>query len=112
MGYDSAWISYFPVMRFRDSRTIVDIFGRLNDVAIDEKGNLTNPVYGEGLITGPETWKAWDKRDMLRLPDKVNSAFTRLNKKYGDEFSFSFSAATAFLRTSGSPWASSVSRWR
>lgn len=86
MGYDSAWITYFPVMRFRDSGTVVDIFGRLNDVSIDEKGNLANPVYREGLITGPEAWRAWDKKDMLRLPEKINRAFSKVFKKYGDEF--------------------------
>lgn len=86
MGYDSAWISYFPVMRFRDSKTIVDIFGRVDDVVIDERGNLANPVYREGLITDDQAWKAWDKRDLLRLPDKVNRAFSNVNKRYGGEF--------------------------
>lgn len=86
MGYDAAWITYFPVMRFRDSNIIVDIFGRYNDVFIDEKGNLGNPIYREGLITSPEAWRAWDKKDILRLPEKINRAFSKLHKQYGDRF--------------------------
>ncbi len=84
MGYDAAWLTYFPVLRFRDSRTMIDMYGRLNDVAIDASGNLGNPTYREGLITGPDDWQAWDKRPMLRLPAKVNGAFSRLHRKYGD----------------------------
>jgi len=84
MGYDSAWISYFPVMRMRDSRTIVDLFGRLCDMCIDEKGNTTNPIYREGLITSPAAWKAWDKKDIFRLPEKINRVFSCVQREFGD----------------------------
>jgi uroporphyrinogen decarboxylase len=91
MGYDAAWISYFPVFSFRDSRTMVDIFGRLCDVSIDEAGNVANPIYREGLIKSPEDWKAWPKRDILRLPEKVNRGFKDLQRKYGERlFIFGF----------------------
>lgn len=86
MAYDAAWITYFPIMRFRDSKIIVDIFGRYNDVFIDEKGNLANPVYRDGLITSPDAWRTWDKKDILRLPEKINRAFSKIFKKYGDKF--------------------------
>lgn len=86
MGYDAAWLTYFPVLRYRDSRTMVDIFGRLSEVVVDESGNLSNPTYREGLIKSPEDWKAWDKRPLLRLPEKVNRAFSKVRKRYGDSF--------------------------
>lgn len=100
MGYDAAWLTYFPVLRYRDSKSMVDLFGRLSDVVVDESGNLTNPVYREGLIKGPEDWKAWDKRPLLRLPEKVNRAFSRLHKKYGDSyFIFGFCSYGLFENT-------------
>lgn len=86
MGYDSAWITCFPVLRFLDSKKMVDIFGRMNDVVIDEKGNLANPIYREGLIDSPAAWQAWDKSDIFRLPEKVNRVFSGVNKGFGDRF--------------------------
>jgi uroporphyrinogen decarboxylase len=100
MGYDAAWLTYFPVLRFRDSKTVVDLFGRLSDVAVEENGNMTNPVYREGLITGPDAWQAWDKRPLLRLPEKINKVFSRIYKKYGDKlFIFGFSSYGLFENT-------------
>jgi len=58
MDYDAAWLSCFPVLRFRDSRTMTDIFGRLCDVSVDATGNLANPIYREGLIKSPADWEA------------------------------------------------------
>jgi uroporphyrinogen decarboxylase len=84
MGYDAAWLPFFPVLRFRDSRTMVDMYGRLNDVQVHASGNLGNPTYREGLITGPDAWRAWDKKPLLGLPAKVNRAFSGLHKKYGE----------------------------
>jgi uroporphyrinogen decarboxylase len=86
MGYDAAWLTYFPVFRFADSRTMVDMYGRLSDVALDESGNLGNPTFREGLIDSPDAWRAWDKKPLLKLPAKVNAAFSRVRRKYGEEF--------------------------
>ncbi len=100
MGYDAAWLTYFPVLRYRDSRTMVDLFGRRSDVVVDDSGNLTNPVYREGLIKGPEDWKACDKRPLLRLPEKVNRAFSRVRKRFGDSyFIFGFCTYGLFENT-------------
>ena len=100
MGYDAAWLTYFPVLRFADSRTMIDMYGRLSDVALDESGNLGNPTYREGLITGADAWRAWDKRPLLKLPAKVNAAFARVLKKYGDElFIFGFCSYGLFENT-------------
>jgi uroporphyrinogen decarboxylase len=100
MGYDAAWIAYFPVLRFRDSKTMVDLFGRLSDVSVDEKGNLSNPIYREGLIGGPADWRAWDKKPLLRLPEMINGAFSRLQKTYGHKlFIFGFSNYGLFENT-------------
>ncbi len=85
MDYDAAWLPFFPVHRFSDSRTMIDMYGRLGDVVIDASGNLGNPTFREGLITSPDAWRAWDKKPLLRLPAKVNGAFSRVLKKYGEK---------------------------
>jgi uroporphyrinogen decarboxylase len=84
MDYDAAWLPFFPVLRLGDSKTMIDMYGRLSDIVIDASGNLGNPTYREGLITSPDAWRAWDKKPLLSLPAKVNGAFSRLNRKYGD----------------------------
>jgi hypothetical protein len=100
MGYDAAWLTFFPVLRLRDSRTMVDMYGRLSDVVVDASGNLGNPTYREGLITGPDAWRAWDKKPLLRLPAKVNRAFSRLNGEYGEKlFIFGFCSYGLFENT-------------
>jgi uroporphyrinogen decarboxylase len=97
MGYDAAWIPYYPVMRLKDSKTFVDIFGRMSDVAIDEKGNLGNPIYRKGLITSPADWEAWDKGPLFRLPEMANKAFGKIQKKYGDRlYIFAFGTTGSF----------------
>lgn len=100
MEYDAAWLTYFPVLRFADSRTMVDMYGRLSNVVMDKSGNLGNPTYREGLIRDPDTWRAWDKRPLLKLPAKVNTAFSRLYKKYGNDlFIFGFCSYGLFENT-------------
>ncbi len=84
MDYDAAWLPFFPVLRMNDSKTMIDMYGRLSDMFIDPSGNSGNPTYREGLITSPDAWRAWDKKPLLRLPAKVNGAFSRVHKKYGD----------------------------
>ena len=92
MGYDSAWIPYLPFLRLRDSRTLVDLFGRVSDVYIDERGNIGNPIYREGLIKSPADWKAWDKGPIFRHPVKVNKVFADVQAEYGDRlYIFGFS---------------------
>ena len=86
MGYDAAWLTFFPIFSFRNTRTMVDMYGRLYDVVFDQQGNLFNPIYREGLITGPDAWKAWDKKPLLGLAAKVNGAYSRLVRAYADKF--------------------------
>ncbi len=100
MDYDAAWVSCFPVLRFRDSRTMTDIFGRLCEVYVDAAGNLANPIYREGLIKSPADWYAWPKRDILRLPEKVNRVFREVRAEYGDRlFIFAFANYGLFENT-------------
>jgi len=100
MGYDAAWLTFFPVLRMQDSRTMVDMYGRLSDVVVDTSGNLGNPTYREGLITSPDAWRAWDKKPLFSLPAKVNNAFSRVCKKYGDKlFIFGFCSYGIFEHT-------------
>ncbi|NPV59460.1 MAG: hypothetical protein HPY75_07330 [Actinobacteria bacterium] len=100
MDYDAAWLSCFPVLRFRDSRVMNDIFGRLCDVSVDAAGNLANPIYREGLIKTPADWDAWPKRDIFRLPEKVNRVFHEVQAEFGDRlFIFAFANYGLFENT-------------
>jgi len=84
MGYDAAWVMNVPVWRFRDSRTAEDIYGRYYDIVLDGRGNLGTPIYKGGMIRNPSDWRAWDKRDILRLPEKANRAYARIQRDFGD----------------------------
>lgn len=85
MGFDSAWVMHVPIWRFRDSKTAVDLYGRRYDVILDGRGNLATPMYREGLIRGPADWSSWDKRDLLRLPERTNRAFSTIQRGLGRE---------------------------
>jgi uroporphyrinogen decarboxylase len=92
MGYDAAWIPYLPFKRLDDSKTLVDLFGRVSDVFIDERGNIGNPIYREGLIKSPADWAAWDKRPIFHHPVKVNEVFKSVQARCGDRlYIFGFS---------------------
>jgi len=84
MGYDSAWVTYTAVWRFDDSRNMHDINGRRLQVTFDGRGNLGTPMYTGGLITGPDDWRAWPKKDLLRLPEKNNRIYSRVQADFGD----------------------------
>jgi hypothetical protein len=84
MGYDAAWVMHVPIWRFRDSKVAEDIFGHYYDVVVDHRGNIATPVYRGGLITSPADWKAWDKRAILRLPEKANRAYAGIQKDFGE----------------------------
>lgn len=84
MGYDAAWVMHVPIWRFRDSKISEDIYGRYYDIVLDDRGNIATPVYKGGLITSPADWKAWDKKAILRLPEKANRIYARIQKDYGD----------------------------
>lgn len=91
MGYDSAWIAFSPIMRNRDSRSMTDIHGRLLDTAVSESGFQEPPVYREGLIKSEADWEAWNKRPLLALPERTNSVFSDIVRKYGSRlFIFGF----------------------
>jgi hypothetical protein len=83
MGYDAAWVMHVPIWRFRDSRISEDIYGRYYDIVVDSYGNIDTPSYRGGLITSPADWNAWDKRAILRLPEKANRAYARIQKDFG-----------------------------
>ncbi len=85
MGYDSAWVMHVPIWRFLNTRVAEDIYGRCYQVVLDGKGNLGTPMYRGGMFRGPDDWKAWDKRDILRLPDRANRAYARIQKELGDK---------------------------
>ncbi|RJP27812.1 MAG: hypothetical protein C4536_13290 [Actinobacteria bacterium] len=83
MGYDAAWVMHVPIWRFRDSRIAEDIYGHYYDIVVDEHGNIATPVYRGGLISSPADWKAWDKRAILRLPEKANRTYAKIQKDFG-----------------------------
>jgi hypothetical protein len=84
LDYDAVWIEYVPVWRFRNSKVLEDIYGRYYDIVLDHDGNLTTPLYRGGMITSPADWQAWDKRSILRMPEKANRVFSGVMKDYGD----------------------------
>ncbi len=84
LGYDSAWVTYPPVWRYDDSKNMYDIGGKEYRVVFDGKGNLGTPMYTGGRIKSADDWRAWPKRDLLRLPEQNHRFFTRLQKAFGD----------------------------
>ena len=84
MGYDSAWVMHVPIWRFRDARVAEDIYGRIYDVVLDSHGNLATPVYRGGMIRDRHDWQAWDKRDILRLPERSNRAYAAIQRDFGE----------------------------
>jgi hypothetical protein len=96
MGYDSAWIFYLPTWRYLNSREVRDIYGRMWEVDLDSRGNLKSPMYRSGLIAGPDDWYAWDKRDILRLPELYYRTFSRVQRDFGDRI-FVFAAFSGGL---------------
>ncbi len=85
LGYDSAWVNYLPVFRYLSSTRVEDIYGRYFDIAFDRVGNLSTPMYRGGLISSQEDWKAWDKRAILRLPERAYRTYKRIQKDFGDK---------------------------
>jgi uroporphyrinogen decarboxylase len=85
MGYDSVWTMHVPIWRFDNSKTTTDIYGRYYDLVVDHRGNIGTPMYRGGLLKGPDDWDAWDKKDILRLPERANRAFSRIQKDFGND---------------------------
>ncbi len=85
LGTDAAWVIYAPMWRFRGSRKADDYYGRLWDLEPDSEGNMGTPIYSGGLITSPDDWRAWDKKDMLSLPERANKSFHRIIRDFGNK---------------------------
>jgi len=83
LGYDGAWVMHVPIWRFRDSKITEDIYGRYYDVVVDDRGNIATPIYKGGLIASPDDWKALDKRPILRLPERANRTYAKIQKDMG-----------------------------
>lgn len=83
MGYDAAWVMHVPIWRFRDSRVAEDVYGRYYDIIVDSEGNIATPFYRGGMLTGPADWDALNKRDIMRLPELANRAYSRIQKDLG-----------------------------
>ena len=100
IGFDSAVVNYYPVFRLQDSKTIHDLFGRSYQVTVDKRGFLVLPIYRGGLIKSPEDWKAWDKSELLGLPEKCNRALAPIQAEFGRQvFIFGLSSAGLFEST-------------
>jgi uroporphyrinogen decarboxylase len=84
LGYDGAWVMHVPIWRFRDHRITEDIYGRYYDIVVDNRGNIATPIYKGGLITSPDDWKSWDKRSILRLPERANRTYAKIQRDLGD----------------------------
>ncbi len=84
LGMDSAWITYMPIWRFCEPFLWEDCFGRTWKVELDGKGSLSTPMYTGGLIDSPDAWRNWDKSAMLRLPERANRVYSRIQREQGD----------------------------
>ncbi len=82
-GYDSAWVMHVPIWRIRNTKTFEDIYGRRYDTVFDGRGNLGTPIYREGMLASPADWHAWNKKDILGLPERANRAYSRIQKDFG-----------------------------
>ena len=85
MGYDCVFGTHIPIWKVHDTKAVTDIYGRHYSLLVDEKGNLGSPMYRGGLLKGPDDWKAWDKTDIFRLPERSNRVFSRIRKDFGKE---------------------------
>ncbi len=85
LGYDATWVMHVPIWRFESSKTATDIYGRAYDVVFDKEGNMGTPMFREGLITSPADWYAWDKRAILKWPERTNRAFKAIIDDMGDQ---------------------------
>ena len=91
LGSDAAWVIYAPMWRLRGAKEADDYFGRRWDLVTDGYGNLSTPMYSGGLIGSPADWDAWDKKPMLRLPERANRSMRRLARDFGNDL-FIFTA--------------------
>ncbi len=57
IGFDAIWFGYWR-MGLKDHAHLRDVFGRLDDIVDDGFGNAYF-MYRDGLIGGPEEWRAW-----------------------------------------------------
>jgi uroporphyrinogen decarboxylase len=100
LGTDAAWVIYSPMWRFRGSSKAEDYYGRLWDLVVDGKGNMDTPMYSGGLIHGPSDWEAWDKKDMMRMPERANKFLKDIARDFGDRlFIFAGVGAGIFENT-------------
>ena len=85
MGHDSAWVLHTPTWVYRDSKTIVDFYGRLFEVLVDDRGNILSPMYRGGVIEDMSGWRGWEKKNLLRLPQVMYRVYSKLSARYGDD---------------------------
>jgi uroporphyrinogen decarboxylase len=64
---------------------MLDIYGRQWTLTFDEAGNLLTPMYKGGAIDGPDAWRSWDKRGILRMPAKNYKAYSKVQKDFGND---------------------------
>jgi len=85
LGSDAAWVIYAPVWRLRGAKEADDYIGRRWDLVPDGHGNMSTPMYKGGLIGSPADWDAWDKRDLLRLPERANRYMKQLARDFSSD---------------------------
>ncbi len=104
MGYDSVWTMHVPIWRFRSAERVEDIYGRTYSAVVDGRGNIGTPMYKGGLLKGPDDWDAWDKTDILRLPERANRAFSRIQHDFGREIFIMGSFLFGLFETAWQPF--------
>ena len=64
MGFDGLWFGFWQ-MGLKDHAHLKDAFGRLNEIVDDGFGNAYF-MYKDGLIDGPDEWRAWPHPSIAR----------------------------------------------
>ncbi|MCP4750383.1 MAG: hypothetical protein GY866_05795 [Proteobacteria bacterium] len=85
MGFDAVWNVHAEIFRLKDSKHMVDIWGRHYKIVFDNDGNMLTPAYIGGLFETPEDWKAWNKKEWDEHPEKLYRFNREINDRFGQD---------------------------
>jgi uroporphyrinogen decarboxylase len=80
MGFDGTWMGYWR-LGLRSSRDLEEAFGRLFDIVDDGYGN-PYMMYSDGLINGPDEWRAYPRPSIAEYAQSSMNLFRFLRRAY------------------------------
>ncbi len=80
MGFDGVWMGYWR-LGLRNSSELEEAFGRLFDIVDDGYGNAYM-MYRDGLITGPDEWRAYPRPTIAEYASSSRRLFSFLRRRY------------------------------